>query len=137
MIFDNAYLIAPAAYLGINLATFLAFGWDKHRAIRDQRRISEAALLRLALLGGSLGAKIAQRHFRHKTYKQPFGRRLNTILWLQVVLVPPLLVPQVRAGDRRVPADLVAMNGQALARRLRVRPPNSAAGWSCCSAHRR
>jgi len=55
-------------------------------------------LLRLALFGGSLGAKIAQRYFRHKTYKQPFGRQLNAILLLQVIVVAPLLFPQNRVA---------------------------------------
>lgn len=98
MIFDPSSVILPLAYAGINLATFAAFGWDKSRAMRDRRRISEATLLRLALFGGSVGAKIAQRHFRHKTYKQPFGRQLNTILCLQVMIVVPLLFPQTRAA---------------------------------------
>lgn len=87
----------PVAYASINLITFLTFGWDKRCAIMNRRRISEATLLRLALLGGSLGAKVAQRYFRHKTSKQPFGRQLNGILWLQVIVVTPLLLPQSRA----------------------------------------
>lgn len=42
--------------------------------------------------------KSAQRHFRHKTYKQPFGRWLNWILWLQIIVATPLLFPQTRAA---------------------------------------
>ena len=63
--------------------TFLVFSWDKLCARRGWRRISEARLLWLALVGGIAGAKYGQRRLRHKTYKQPFGRRLNQIaaLW--------------------------------------------------------
>lgn len=98
MIFNTSYLIDAAAYAGVNLVTFFAFGWDKHRARLGRRRIPEATLLRLAFFGGSVGAKIAQRHFRHKTYKQPFGGQLNAILLLQVIVVTPLLFPQTRAA---------------------------------------
>jgi uncharacterized membrane protein YsdA (DUF1294 family) len=64
--------------------TFLVFAWDKFCARRGWRRISEAMLLFLSLTGGILGAKLGQRWLRHKTYKQPFGHRLNQIqgLWL-------------------------------------------------------
>ena len=98
MIFDSSHLIDLAAYTSVNLVTFLAFGWDKHCARVNRRRIPETTLLRMAFFGGSVGAKIAQRHFRHKTYKQPFGRRLNWILWLQIIVVVPLLFPQTRAA---------------------------------------
>jgi uncharacterized membrane protein YsdA (DUF1294 family) len=66
-----------------NLLTFLVFAWDKTCARGGWRRISEARLLWLAMLGGILGAKYGQHRLRHKTYKQPFGRRLNQIagLW--------------------------------------------------------
>ncbi len=98
MIFNSPYLIDFAAYAGVNLATFLAFGWDKHCARIGRRRMPEATLLRMAFFGGSIGAKVAQRHFRHKTYKQPFGRQLNWILWFQIIVVTPLLFPQTRAA---------------------------------------
>lgn len=98
MFSGSPYLILAAAYAGVNLLTFFAFGWDKHCARTDRRRVAEATLLRMAFFGGSAGAKIAQRHFRHKTYKQPFGRQLNLILFLQIVLVPPLLIPQTHAA---------------------------------------
>lgn len=77
-----------ASYVAaINLAAFLAFGWDKRQARRDSQRISESALLNIALFGGSIGAKIAQSRFRHKTHKQPFARQLNLIVVLQVAII--------------------------------------------------
>ena len=40
----------------VNLAAFAAFGIDKRRARKHQYRISEEALLGLALIGGAAGA---------------------------------------------------------------------------------
>lgn len=62
----------------VNLWTILRFWQDKRRAIAGARRIPEADLLGLALIGGSPGAFAARRLFRHKTRKQPF----STWLWL-------------------------------------------------------
>jgi uncharacterized membrane protein YsdA (DUF1294 family)/cold shock CspA family protein len=61
------------AYLGaIWLATWLAFAWDKRRAGLDERRVPEAALLGLALIGGSPSAMMAMFVLRHKTRKPAF-----------------------------------------------------------------
>lgn len=62
-----------------NLTTYRLFANDKRYAIEKQRRTPEATLLFWAAVGGWLGAKIAQNRLRHKSYKQPFGRRLNHI----------------------------------------------------------
>ena len=52
---------------GVNLLTFLLFGLDKLLAIRRRRRVPEATLLTLGVLGGSLGAMFAMSLFHHKT----------------------------------------------------------------------
>lgn len=73
-------------YLAVaNLAAFAAMGWDKARAGRGERRIPERTLLTLAVIGGSLGAVVAQQAFRHKTRKQPFAGILLGILSAQVL----------------------------------------------------
>jgi uncharacterized membrane protein YsdA (DUF1294 family) len=77
------WLLAALAVL--NLAAFAAFGIDKARAREGRRRIPEARLLQLALLGGSPGAYAGRRMFRHKTRKQPFVAQLHTIAVLQMV----------------------------------------------------
>ncbi|NNJ68086.1 MAG: DUF1294 domain-containing protein [Boseongicola sp.] len=64
--------------------TFAAFGWDKRQARRDGQRMSESYLLSLSFFGGSPAAKFAQKRFRHKTRKQPFGMQLNAIIAIQV-----------------------------------------------------
>lgn len=66
----------------INLWTFLYFGFDKWRARRGGRRIPEAVLQVLALLGGSPGALAAMEIFRHKTIKGPF----RILFWCIVAL---------------------------------------------------
>jgi uncharacterized membrane protein YsdA (DUF1294 family) len=70
--------------LAINLATFAVFGWDKRRSVADLPRIREIQLLWLAALGGSFGALVARRMFRHKTRKQPFSNQLILIAALQL-----------------------------------------------------
>ena len=42
--------------LAVNVMTFLLFGLDKHKAKRGKWRISEATLLTMAVIGGSIGA---------------------------------------------------------------------------------
>lgn len=53
-------------------ASFALYGLDKAAAVRGARRVPEATLHILALLGGWPGALAGQLTFRHKTRKQPF-----------------------------------------------------------------
>ncbi|WP_022683350.1 DUF1294 domain-containing protein [Sphingobium bisphenolivorans] len=76
--------LAAAWLLLINLWTFQRFGADKARARRGQRRIAERDLLGLALIGGTPGAFLARRVFRHKTRKQPFTTQLQLIAAVQL-----------------------------------------------------
>ena len=55
-------LKALATWLvAINLVTYLIYAWDKRRAAKGQRRISERELLLWALAGGSPAAFLAMR----------------------------------------------------------------------------
>ena len=78
-------LIIPgfALLFCINCWTVLRFWQDKRRACAGGRRIPEADLLWLALIGGSPGAFAARSLFRHKTRKEPFSTRLQLIAALQ------------------------------------------------------
>lgn len=73
------YLIAVAF---ASVITFVAFGWDKRRAVVGGGRVPEKILHMLALFGGWPGALLGQQFFRHKTIK--FSFRL--LLWFVVVL---------------------------------------------------
>lgn len=70
--------VLPALLL-LNAWTMFRFWDDKRRAIAGGRRIAEADLLGLALLGGTPGAYLARHLFRHKTRKQPFSAYLAVI----------------------------------------------------------
>ena len=81
----------------INAFTAVIFFYDKRQSQSGGWRIPENTLLGLAILGGSIGAKLAQRYFRHKTKKQPFANILNLILAAQILLALALALPQTRA----------------------------------------
>lgn len=77
--------IVFAYLLMINTAAFLVFGWDKLKAKRDGWRVPEKTLLALAVIGGSVGALIGMRVFRHKTKKAKFTVGIPVILIMQCV----------------------------------------------------
>jgi len=66
-------------------AAFVAYGVDKRRAVRGERRVSENTLHLLALIGGWPGALIASSCFRHKTQKLSFRLVLFVIVALHAV----------------------------------------------------
>lgn len=71
----------------VNLAGFLLMGLDKRRARRGAWRISsEKALFLPAVLGGSLGAIVGMRTFRHKTRHWYFRYGLPALLAVQLAL---------------------------------------------------
>ena len=85
-------MIASVVLLLVNAVTLLRFWQDKRRAVAGRRRISERQLLGLALAGGTPGAWLARQLFRHKTRKQPFGRRLRWIAAVQAMGLAGLLI---------------------------------------------
>jgi len=70
-----------AAWGSINVLTVLAYWQDKLAAQRGIWRTSEDTLHGLSLLGGWVGARLAQHRLRHKTSKSSF----QTTYWLSVV----------------------------------------------------
>ena len=80
----SLFAIGATVLLGVNCWTILRFWQDKQRAIAGERRIAEADLLGLALIGGSPGALLARKWFRHKTRKEPFSTTLLLITAIQV-----------------------------------------------------
>ncbi|MBT3538851.1 DUF1294 domain-containing protein [Candidatus Parcubacteria bacterium] len=70
----------------VNLIAFFFYGIDKMKSMGKHRRISEKTLWTLALIGGSGGALLAMKFFRHKTKKLSFQATLAGILALQIIL---------------------------------------------------
>ena len=57
-----------AGYLVIiNIITLAVYGSDKKKAINHEWRVPEKILLLLAFVGGSVGALLGMKVFRHKT----------------------------------------------------------------------
>ena len=100
----------------INVATFFMYGIDKAASKRGQSqtrlsfaerkqarpkvkwkakkskwRIRETALLGLAVLGGSIGALLGMKVWRHKTQHKKFKYGLPLILLAQIALIYLLL----------------------------------------------
>ena len=71
----------------INILTFLVYGIDKWKAKQDGWRISEATLLMLAVIGGSIGALLGMQVWRHKTMHLKFKYGLPLILLAQIALI--------------------------------------------------
>ena len=74
-------------FLIINIVTFVIYGADKRAAIKHSSRISENALLGLALIGGSAGALAGMLNFRHKTKKPLFSIGVPVIMVMQMILI--------------------------------------------------
>ena len=77
--------------LAINIATFLLYGIDKYKAKKNKWRISEATLLTMAAIGGSIGAWAGMRLWHHKTMHKKFKYGIPVIIILQVALAVYLL----------------------------------------------
>ena len=72
--------------LAINIATFLFYGIDKYKAKKGKWRISEATLLTMAAIGGSIGAWVGMRIWHHKTMHKKFKYGIPIIIIMQVAL---------------------------------------------------
>lgn len=73
--------------LAINIATFLLYGIDKYKAKKGKWRISEATLLTMAAIGGSIGAWAGMRLWHHKTMHKKFKYGTPLIIIMQIALV--------------------------------------------------
>ena len=71
----------------INVITFLIYGIDKWKAKQGSWRISEATLLLLAVIGGSIGALLGMQVWHHKTMHKKFKYGLPLILLSQIALI--------------------------------------------------
>ena len=79
--------IAIVWFVAINAVSFVVYGLDKQRARRSRWRISESALLALALAGGSIGAWMGMLVWRHKTKHKKFRNGIPLIIIVQCIAV--------------------------------------------------
>ena len=71
----------------INVLTFFLYGEDKWKAKRARWRIPESVLLGMTAIGGSVGAWLGMRVWRHKTQHAKFRFGVPIILIAQVALL--------------------------------------------------
>ena len=84
------YLLYYLAF--INLLLFVLMGVDKAKAKRGSRRVPEATLFFLAVVGGSLGGMLGMAAFRHKTLHKSFRVGFPVILIAQLALAGHLFL---------------------------------------------
>ncbi len=83
----HGILFYSIIYLGaMNVVGLALFGMDKWKARRGRWRVSEATLLTVAALGGSVGAWAGMFLFRHKTLHAKFRYGIPAIIAAQVLL---------------------------------------------------
>ena len=71
----------------INLVSFMMFGIDKYKARRGQWRISEATLLAVAAIGGSIGVWMGMKVWHHKTLHSKFRYGVPIMLLVHIALM--------------------------------------------------
>jgi uncharacterized membrane protein YsdA (DUF1294 family) len=83
----NYELYITAFLLSVNVIAFFMYGIDKWKAKKDKWRTSEATLLWIAVIGGSIGAWLGMKVWHHKTMHKKFRYGLPLILIMQIALV--------------------------------------------------
>ena len=80
-------LLYIVIYLAIiNVITFVVYGLDKWKAKQSKWRIRESTLLGLAAIGGSIGALLAMKVWRHKTQHNQFKYGVPLMLFAQIAI---------------------------------------------------
>ena len=82
----NVHVIIIYYLLIINAVAFIVYGIDKLKARKGRWRISEATLLLLAIVGGSIGSWLGMKVWHHKTMHRKFQYGLPIILLLQLAI---------------------------------------------------
>lgn len=74
-------------FVATNVVTFFMYGIDKWKAKRAKWRISEATLLGMAAIGGSVGAWMGMKLWHHKTQHKKFRFGIPLILLAQIAII--------------------------------------------------
>jgi len=94
-----AFWVGPwwGMFLGVNVAAFVYYGFDKYRAVTGGWRVPESVLLCFAAAGGAPGSLLGRYLFNHKTSKIPFKRAFWAIVILQAAILAAVIV-HLRGG---------------------------------------
>ncbi len=94
--FTTAQLIVLAVIivylLIVNIVALVMYYLDKQKAIKDKWRTPESVLIGVAAIGGSIGALLGMKMFRHKTKHKKFTIGVPLILVIQVVVAVVVLI---------------------------------------------
>ena len=71
----------------VNMLGLVLFGIDKWKAKHDKWRISEATLLSVTAIGGSIGAWVGMKVWHHKTMHKKFKYGIPLVMVLQFSLL--------------------------------------------------
>ncbi len=89
---NEAFFMVVVIFLVvINAVTFCVYGIDKWKAKKSKWRVSEATLLGLAVVGGSVGAWLGMSVWHHKTMHKKFKYGIPAIIVIQLALAGYLL----------------------------------------------
>ncbi len=80
----NWFYIIIGYLLLANVVSFITYGIDKYKAKKGKWRISEATLLLMAVVGGSIGAWLGMKAFHQKTMHKKFYIGVPAIIILQI-----------------------------------------------------
>ena len=83
----NYELYITVFLLAVNVMAFFMYGIDKWKAKKDKWRTSEATLLWIAVIGGSIGAWLGMKVWHHKTLHKKFRYGLPLIIIVQIALI--------------------------------------------------
>lgn len=85
---DNtfAFIVLPILFITMGIITFIAYGRDKHKAIKGKWRTPEKTLFIMNYMGGFLGGWSGMFFFRHKTKHKSFYivQFTASLIWLFV-----------------------------------------------------
>ena len=81
LMMDKIPFSVVGIYLILGIFTFMTYAIDKNAAQKNMWRTKEITLHALSLMGGWLGALLAQQKLRHKSKKEAF----QTVYWITVI----------------------------------------------------
>ena len=79
--------VVLAYFITVNVLGLVLFGIDKWKAKHDKWRISEATLLSVTVIGGSIGAWVGMKVWHHKTMHKKFKYGIPLVMVLQFSLL--------------------------------------------------